>query len=89
MISAANFAKTTAKRLIGSVEGLTVDEIELDEASREWVIAVSFWLPPPGPKKGMAVISPTPLRREIRVLRISAQTPARLISMKVKTPTDS
>jgi len=84
MIAAANFAKTMAKRLIGDVQGLTVDEIELDESSDEWVVAVSFWLPTPAPKRGVAVISPTPLRREARVLRIGAQTPPRLISMKVR-----
>lgn len=84
MITTANFAKSIAKRLIGPVDGLTVDEIELDDHSNEWVVAVSFWLPAPGPKKGMAVISPTPIRREGRVLRIGAKAPPRLISMKVK-----
>lgn len=86
MIEAANFAKTMARRLIGDVQGLTVDEIELDDSSHEWVVSLSFWLPPPAPKRGVAVISPVPLRRETRVLRIATQKPARLISMKAKSP---
>jgi hypothetical protein len=84
MIEAANFAKTIARRLIGEIHGLTVDEIELDENSHEWVVAVSFWLPTPAPKRGLAIISPTPIRREARVLRIGTQKPPRLISMKAK-----
>jgi hypothetical protein len=86
MIEAANFAKTMAKRLIGDVQGLIVDEIELDASSHEWVVSLSFWLPPPAPKRGVAVISPVPLRRETRLLRIGMQKPARLISMKAKSP---
>jgi hypothetical protein len=82
MIAVANFARTMARRIVGDVQGLTIDEIELDESSDERVVAVSFWLPPPTPKGGVAVISPAPLRREARILRIGGQTPARLFSMK-------
>ena len=89
MIAAANFAKTMARRLVGNVQGLTVDEIELDEQSNEWVVAVSFWLPAPASKRGMAVISPTPIHRETRVLRIGASTPRQLISMKARSVASS
>lgn len=89
MIAAANFARTMAKRLVGNVDGLTIDEIELDAASDEWVVAVSFWLPAPAPKRGAAIISPTPIRREGRLLRIGTRTPTRLISMKVRPQLDS
>ena len=80
---AASFAKTIARRLAGNVQGLAVDEIELDGRSNEWIVVVSFWLPTPAPSRGAAVISPTPLHRERRVLRIDAAGRARrLISMK-------
>ena len=84
MITVANFAKRIAKRIAGDVQGITVDEIELDESSSEWVVSVSFWLPAPIPRRGAAIIGPMPVCRETRVLRIGSKLPARLLSMKVK-----
>jgi hypothetical protein len=84
MIAVANFAKRIAKRIAGDIQGITVDEIELDDNSNEWVVTVSFWLPTPIPRRGAAIIGPTPVCRETRVLRIGSKSPARLLSMRVK-----
>ncbi len=84
MIAAVKFARAMAKQLVGDVQGLTVDEIDLDDSAQAWVIALSFWLPSPFHKSGVAIISPAPLHREVRTLRIGAQSPARLLSMKAR-----
>ncbi len=84
MIAVANFAKRIAKRIAGDIQGITVDEIELDESLKQWIVTVGFWLPAPVPKRGAAIIGPTPICRESRVLRIGSKSPARLVSMKVK-----
>jgi hypothetical protein len=84
MIAVANFAKRIAKRISGDIQGITVDEIEFDESSNEWTVTVGFWLPAPVPKRGAAIVGPTPVCRESRVLRICSKSPARLVSMKVK-----
>jgi hypothetical protein len=84
MVTVANFAKRMAKRIAGDVHGVTVDEIEFDKRSNEWVVTVGFWLPTPVPKRGAAIIGPTAVFREARILRIGSKSPARLVSMKVK-----
>ena len=84
MITVANFAKRMAKRIAGDVQGITVDEIEFDKSSNEWLVTVGFWLPPPVARRGAAIIGPTPICRETRVMRIGSKSPARLVSMKVR-----
>lgn len=84
MIAVADFAKRIAKRISGDIQGITVDEIELDERSNEWIVTVGFWLPTPSPRRGSAIIGSAPICREARVLRIGTGSPARLVSMKVK-----
>jgi len=86
MIAVATFAKRIAKRIAGDIQGITVDEIEFDERAKEWVVTIGFWLPTPVAKRGAAIIGPTPICRESRVLRIGSKSPGRLVSMKVKQP---
>ena len=84
MIAVADFAKRIAKRISGDIQGITIDEIELDERSNEWIVTIGFWLPSPLPRRGSAIVAPMPICREARVLRIGAKSPARLVAMKVK-----
>lgn len=74
--------------IYGPLDGLLVEEVELDEPNRQWVVTMGFWqmLPPqekPTNPFALVLAEPRRVKRLYKELRLGAVT-GEVLSMKIR-----